>query len=36
MANTTEALKMYDTVLSMQTMDEECIHKAKEIFENYK
>ena len=36
MVNTTEALKMYDTVLSMQTMDEKCIHKAREIFDNYK
>ena len=36
MANTSDALKMSDTVLSMQTMDDECINKAKEIFDNYK
>ena len=36
MANTSEALKMLDTVLSMQTMDDECITKAKDIFDNYK
>ena len=36
MANTSEALKMFDTVLSMQTMDDECIEKARDIFANYK
>lgn len=36
MVNTSAVIKMFDTILSMQTMDDECINKAKEIFENYK
>lgn len=35
MVSTNAALKMFDMVLSMQTMDDECIKKAKDIFDNY-
>lgn len=36
MPNTSEAIKMFDTVLSVQNMDTDCITKAKDLFEEYK
>ncbi len=36
MPDTNEAIKMFDTVLSVQNMDTDCISKAKDLFEEYK
>lgn len=36
MANQNEAIKMYDTVLSLQAMDTDCIDQAKKLFSEYK
>lgn len=36
MPNTNEAIKMFDTVISIQSMDTDCIDKAKDLFEDYK
>jgi len=34
--STNEALKMYDTIFAMQSMNSNCIEKAKDIFAMYK
>lgn len=36
MPNTSEAIKMFDTMLSVQSMDTDCIRKAKDLFKEYK
>lgn len=36
MAYTSEAIKMFNTILSVQNMDTDCINKAKDLFEEYK
>ncbi len=36
MSNTSGAIKKFDTVISIQNMDTDCINKAKDLFEEYK
>lgn len=36
MANANEAIKMFDTILALNNMDESCRQKARELFEEYK
>ena len=36
MNNSNEALKMFDIILQTQSIDDSCIQKAKELFEEYK
>lgn len=36
MPNTNEAIKMFDTILALNNMDEACLQKARELFEEYR